>query len=182
MIEVELKARVKDVETVRTWLQSRAEEEEATYHDTYYDWPDHRLDAEGQEIRLRSITTSLGVEHVLTFKEAPVDLMSRSKPEYETIVQDPGPIDLMLRNLGMAVFVQLIKECKNYRFRIENTPIFATLVILNKLDVVLLEVETHANRENLHSALQIIHGVMNELGVGSDLDSTPYTNIVRGIL
>jgi adenylate cyclase class 2 len=178
MIEAELKARVKDVESVRAWLRARAEEEEATYHDTYFDWPDHRLDAEGREIRLRNITSLSGIKHLLTYKQSPVDSSSGAKPEHETTVADPDPLVAMFRDLGLIELVRLTKDCQNYRFTYGKRAILATLVTVREIQGTFLEVETLADDGEVNDALGLVREIMIKLGLGGTLERSSYTEAV----
>ncbi|WP_100444845.1 class IV adenylate cyclase [Glycomyces xiaoerkulensis] len=177
MIEAELKARVRDVEAVRRWLRERATEEPATYHDTYYDWPDHRLDTEGREIRLRTIETRTDTTHLLTYKQPPADA-SGSKPEHETVVADPNSVEVLLRDLGMVELVSLTKRCQNYRFTYCDRLILATIVNVPELDGTFLEIETLASEVDLESALGTVRTVATKLGVIDSLDYAKYTDSV----
>ncbi|WP_199039997.1 class IV adenylate cyclase [Glycomyces salinus] len=178
MIEAELKARVRNVEAVQHWLRKRATEEPATYHDTYYDWPDHRLDHEGREIRLRTITTLTGTKHLLTYKQPPLDPESGSKPEHETVISDRNPVEVMLRDLGLVELVSLTKQCRNFRFNYRGRRILATLVTVPELDGTFLEVETASDQIDIEDALTVVRHILVDLDVITDLDSSSYTGSV----
>lgn len=178
MIEAELKARVGDVETVRTALASRADGERATYTDTYYDRPDESLDATGYEVRLRTVETAASVRHVLTYKEPSVD-PSGSKPEHETTIDDPAAIDALLRGLGLVELVALTKQCENYRFESGDRSMLATLVTVPEIDGTFIEVETMTEGSDLHAALDAVRAVLEGLGVANDLEDSTYTGAVR---
>jgi adenylate cyclase class 2 len=178
MIEAELKAIVRDVERVREALASLSDGELATYRDVYYDRPDESLDAAGYEVRLRTVETEAGVRHLLTYKEPAVD-ESGSKPEHETTVADPGPVDVMLRGLGMVELVALTKHCANFRFEFDGRAMLATLVTVPELEGTFLEVETMAEEGEHPAALDAVLEVMEQLGLGDDLDASTYTGSVR---
>ncbi|WP_026923850.1 class IV adenylate cyclase [Glycomyces arizonensis] len=179
MIEAELKARVCDVEAVQRWLRERATEEPATYYDTYYDWPDHRLDTDGREIRLRTIETATGARHFLTYKQPPADAKSGSKPEHETTIIDRDPVVTMFHDLGLVELVSLTKYCQNYKFIYDNRLILATLVSVPELDGTFLEVEVAAESDNFEGALAVVRTVIAELELSKELDFTAYTDGVR---
>lgn len=180
MIEAELKAQVKDVEAVRTWLRAQAEEEAATYYDTYYDWPDRRLDREGREIRLRSIQRKGRPHvHILTYKQPPLSSDGESKPEYESEIGDASTLDLMFRELGLKEDISLTKHCWNFRFSQEGYSILATLASVPELEGFFLEVETLVSPEQLAEALGVVKGVAEELGLSDDVVSSKYTDAVR---
>lgn len=178
MIEAELKARVDNPDRVRAALAALAEPEHATYRDTYFDWPDTRLDAAGTEVRLRTIETAAGTRHVLTYKQPAVD-ETGSKPEHETTVADPAPVAAMLTGLGMVTLVALKKACENYRFDRDGRAIVATLVTVPELDGTFLEVETAAGTNDLDVALGTVRAVLADLGVADALETGLYTDAVR---
>jgi adenylate cyclase class 2 len=178
MIEAELKARVDHPEPVRAALAALARAEHATYRDTYFDWPDVRLDAEGTEVRLRTIETVSGARHVLTYKQPAVDATG-SKPEHETDVDDPAPVAAMLTGLGLITLVSLTKTCANYRFNRDGRNILATLVTVPELDGTFLEVETMAEAGDLAAASATVRAVLADLGLVDALEIGTYTDAVR---
>lgn len=178
MIEAELKAIVRDVEHMREALLSLSDGETATYRDVYYDRPDESLDMAGYEVRLRTVETEAGVRHLLTYKQPAVD-ESGSKPEHETEVADPAPVDVMLRGLGMVELVALTKHCANFKFEFDGRSMLATLVTVPELEGTFLEVETMAEEGEHPAALDAVLEVMEQLGLGDDLDTSTYTGSVR---
>jgi adenylate cyclase class 2 len=116
VIEAEVKARLARPADVRRQLDELASGTLEVYRDRYFDTPDEALDRTGRELRLRTITSATGTRHVLTFKEPPVHEASRSKPEHETLVSDPGAVATTLGALGYPPLLAFTKECVNYRF------------------------------------------------------------------
>jgi adenylate cyclase class 2 len=178
MIEAELKARVKDVEAVRIWLRARAEEEEATYHDTYYDWPDRRLDTEGREIRLRIVSTAAGTVNLLTYKQPPVAAGQGSKPENETQIAEPEPVQTMLEGLGLVKMVTFKKNCRNFKIAYGKRHFTVTLVTVPELDGSFIEAETMVDLVEVESAVANIRELFSELGVLEGIDKGSYTDAV----
>ncbi|WP_205326991.1 class IV adenylate cyclase [Glycomyces sp. YM15] len=178
MIEAELKARVDKPARVRAALAALADAENATYRDTYFDWPSHQLDAEGTEVRLRTIETAAGARHLLTYKQPAVDA-SGSKPEHETTVAAPEPVAAMLTGLGMVILVALTKHCVNYRFDRAGRSMLATLVTVPELDGYFLEVETVCEPDAVDAALAEIRAVLEEFGLADRLDTSTYTGSVK---
>jgi adenylate cyclase, class 2 len=178
VIEAELKTRVDHPDRIRSALAALAEPEHATYRDTYFDWPDARLDAEGTEVRLRTIETAAGTRHILTYKQPAVDATG-SKPEHETDVADPAPVDAMLTGLGLVTLVSLTKTCANYRFNRDGRSILATLVTVPELDGTFLEVETMAEPGDLAAASATVRAILADLGLANALESGTYTDAVR---
>jgi adenylate cyclase class 2 len=179
MIEAELKARVRDVESMRAALAARSAGQRAKYADTYYDLADEQLSSEGKELRLRTITTDNGRRSLLTYKEPAVDTASGSKPEYETEVADPSVIDSVLRGLGLKDLVSFEKLCVNYRFASEGHELLATLVTVPELDGSFIELETVVPESELAEALEVVRAALAQLGIAdSDLTTEQYTDAV----
>ncbi|MDQ8707876.1 class IV adenylate cyclase [Streptomyces sp. LHD-70] len=180
MIEAELKARVRDPEYVMERLDRMAEGRAEVYQDTYYDDPSRSLEAKDQELRVRTIHGPDSTRSVLTYKGARVDSMSGSKPEHETIVDDPEAVHAMLRGLGYVPAIAFQKRCRNYEFRASERDLLATLVQVPEIDGTFLEVETMVqDPKELASALDDIRSVMSELRIDADDFTTElYTDAV----
>lgn len=179
MIEAEIKARVRDVESVQAALAARSAGQRSKYEDTYYDSADERLSSEGRELRLRTITTGNGRRSLLTYKEPAVDTSSGSKPEYETEVADPTVLDSVLRGIGLNELVVLEKRCINYRFESEGRDLLATLVTVPELDGTFIELETIVPEAELSEALEIVRSTLRQLGIADgDLTAEQYTDAV----
>ncbi|WP_236245082.1 class IV adenylate cyclase [Streptomyces sp. CC210A] len=180
MIEAELKARVDAPEAVMKQLEDLAAGRAEVYQDTYYDAPDGRLEAGGQELRVRTIRSSASTRTVLTFKGAVVDEASGSKPEHETSVADAAAVQGVLLGLGYVPVISFEKHCRNYEFQAGGRRMLATLVRVPEIDGTFLEVETQAADDEVTDALQAVRAVLEGLGIESDaLTRELYTDAVR---
>jgi adenylate cyclase class 2 len=179
-VEAELTAVVREPEHVRAKLAERAEAEHCVYADTYYDRPDHSMDRDGYELRVRTITTGNDRRVVLTYKEPPVDEQSRSKPEHETTVADPVVMGTIFDGLGLVELISLEKHCDNYRFIADSRDMLATVVTIPELNgQTFIELETMAERDDLKAALASVRAVLDDLGVTEDDAVTAsYTDMV----
>ncbi|MGP8299520.1 class IV adenylate cyclase [Streptomyces inhibens] len=182
MIEAELKARVHNPEYVMGQLDRTAEGRGEVYQDTYYDDPSGSLDAQDQELRVRTIHGPSSTRSVLTYKGSRLDPESGSKPEHETRVDDPEAVHAMLRGLGYVPVIAFQKRCRNYEFSSRGRSLLATLVQVPEIEGTFLEVETMVPEEQeLPSALDDIRAVMGELGIHTnDFTTELYTDAVAG--
>jgi adenylate cyclase, class 2 len=178
-VEAELTAVLARPEHVRAELARRATPETSVYADTYYDRPDHSLDAAGYELRVRTITTGSNTRVVLTYKQPALD-SSGSKPEHETTLADPAVLHTLFTGLGLVELIAFRKHCENYRFTAHGRDLLATVVEIPELDgQTFLELETMADPEDLADALSVVHAVLGELGVTDhELSSESYTDRV----
>lgn len=178
-VEAELTAVLARPEPVRAELARRATSEVSVYVDTYYDRPDHSLDAAGYELRVRTITTDTATRVVLTYKQPALD-GSGSKPEHETTVADPAVLHTLFTGLGLVELIAFRKHCENYRFTTQGRELLATVVEIPELDgQTFLELETMAEPDDLANALSVVRAVLGELGVTDDeLSTESYTDRV----
>lgn len=179
VIEAELKARVRDPEAVMGELDKRATARVEVYQDTYYDRPDGSLDAGGQELRVRTVHGPDSTRTVLTFKAAPVDEGSGSKPEFETVVDDADAAHEILRGLGHVELIAFEKRCRNYSFMERGRQLVATLVRVPEIDGTFIEVETIVDEPQVSVALADVRAVLAGLGIAEgDLTLDTYTAAV----
>jgi adenylate cyclase, class 2 len=179
VIEAELKARVEDPEVVMAGLEKRASARVEVYQDAYYDLPDGSLMGGDRELRVRTVHGPDSTRSVLTYKGARVDEESGSKPEHETAVEDPAAVHAMLRGLGYVPAIAFEKRCRNYEFEAAGRRMFATLVRVPEIDGTFIEVETLVEEHELQAALDDVHAVLAELGIGEDaLTTEAYTDTV----
>ncbi|WP_236789647.1 class IV adenylate cyclase [Amycolatopsis sp. GM8] len=179
-VEAELTATLRDPNHVRAKLAQRADVQRATYSDTYFDRPDHGMDADGYELRVRVVTTDDDRHVLLTYKEPPVDGGQGSKPEHETTAADPDVLRTIFEGLGLVELIAFEKHCENYAFTEQGRDLLATVVEIPELDgQTFLELETQAEPEDVEAALQLIRLLLAEFGVtDDDLTSESYTDRV----
>ncbi len=178
-VEVELKAKVGDAEQVRAELERLAPGVDETYHDTYYDLSDEALTGRDQELRVRTVTNDAGSRSLLTFKTAPVEETSGSRPEQETELSDPAVVDTVLKALGAVELISFRKLCRNHRFEAEGREVLATLVEVPEIEGTYLEVETIAPADEVDAGLITIRTILVGLGISEgDLTTETYTGAV----
>lgn len=179
-VEVELTATLRDPHRVRAELAKRAEREHSVYSDTYFDRPDHSMDAAGYELRVRTITTGNDRRVVLTYKEPPVEGGPGSKPEHETTLANAEVMRTVFTGLGLVELIAFEKHCDNYRFTERDRDILVTVVRIPELDgQTFIEVETTAEPNDVPAALDVVRGVLVDLGIGQqDLTTESYTDRV----
>ncbi|MEV7773066.1 class IV adenylate cyclase [Kitasatospora sp. NPDC086791] len=180
-IEAELKAVVRDPESVLAQLKGRYGTGRAeVYQDTYYDAPDGSLMGADRELRIRTVHGPDDTRTVLTYKGARVDEASGSKPEAETRVEDADAAHAIVRGLGLVPRIRFEKRCRNYTFERDGRSLLATLVRVPELGATFIEVETSApGQDDLGLALTVVRAVLADLGIAEDdLTTELYTDAV----
>ncbi|HKS48073.1 MAG TPA: class IV adenylate cyclase [Amycolatopsis sp.] len=179
-VEAELTAVLRGPDRVRAELARRAKPETSVHADTYYDRPDHSMDAAGYELRVRTITTGDTRRVVLTYKQPPVEGGEGAKPEHETTVAGPDVLHTLFAGLGLVELISFQKHCTNYRFTSQGRDLLATVVRIPELDgQQFLELETMADPDDVPAALGTVRGVLADLGItDADLSTESYTDRV----
>lgn len=180
MIEAEIKARLEAPDDVRQQLERWSTGTPETYSDTYFDTPRRTLASNERELRIRTVASSGGTRHLLTFKDRPVDVATQSKPEVEVLVSDPQTTATILTSLGYPAELAFTKECVNYKVTRADRRFLATLVTVPEIDGSFLEVETQAPENEMDDALAAVRSLLAELGVDESWWTTDtYTDAVR---
>lgn len=182
MFEVELKARIRDRSSVVAALAGLcvAGMKEAVYDDTYFDSLDRALSLSERELRLRTVTGDV-VRHILTYKETPFDKASRSKPEYETSVDDPEAVKTMLAGLGYRPRISFVKKCLNASVRYQDNDVLVTLVRMPELGTDFIELEIMVGeQERTEDAFRVLYDLADRLGIcRTDMTSEYYSDMIR---
>ncbi|MYS87468.1 class IV adenylate cyclase [Embleya scabrispora] len=182
MIEVELKARVGDVVRLLDALERLGGGgRDEVYVDTYYDDADRALARGDRELRIRTVRRGADAPvSVLTYKGARVEVVSGSKPEHETRVEDAAGADAVLRGLGYVPVIRFEKRCRNYAFERGGRRLLASLVEVPELGETFVEVETpEADDAQVAAALEVVRTVLADLGVSrAALTNETYTDAV----
>ncbi|MFD2826166.1 class IV adenylate cyclase [Leeuwenhoekiella polynyae] len=160
MYEVELTARLKNYDQTREIIQklNPISQFQLDYDDRYFD-KNNKLTAEDQEFRLRTKTNldSGESKHYLTFKDKPFDKVTRSKPEYETIVLDHHNSEQILFHLGYTKTAHYTKHCEVFNLNYEGAAVEIALVQFDELQDSFIEIETttakHAETDALFEKL-----------------------------
>lgn len=138
------------------------------YEDTYYDSPDGDFYTSEKELRIRTFTdlTSKKKRTILTFKDAPFDMASRSKREYEVTVDKNDELHNILEGLGYVQKVLLTKNCEAYSISKDPYRIEVVGVTIDQLEMRFIELEVQCETENAaRSAIEYLRPLSADLGL-----------------
>src|SRR5262245_36154377 len=179
VIEVELKARVGDPAALLAKLRRRADGEPNIYRDTYYDFPDRRLDnADRQLVRLRVIESERGDRCLWTFKGAMLD--TATTPELETEVARADAAEAILTALGLRPVISFTKRCEHFTFDAHGRRIVASVVRVPELRGTFVELESCVpDTGQAGAAHRAIRRVLGDLDLTeTDLEPLFYVDMV----
>ena len=184
MYEVELKANLYKPEEVIRKLEvlSANSYEEVHYEDVYFA-PDDQFIQEEQELRIRKKThiDTNKVSVVLTYKDRPFDIASKSKPEYEAGLSDFEDGLVLLKQLGFKIDVRFEKWCKNYSIHFQNETIAVTIAEIPQLEHPYMEVECKTKSiRDTGKLLGLLKAFLKEVGIHEEeIDNSYYTELVK---
>jgi adenylate cyclase class 2 len=183
MFEVELKAILKDNKSIAEVIESYEikSKEEQIYESFYFDTNDELINSQ-RELRLRCIKDkqSTIVKNLITYKDPPFDVFSRSKPEIEIEIEDLERTKMLLKKLGYEISLHFDKECINYKLDYQGLNLLITLAYVRELDQYYIEVESPTDDENkFEQRFNIIKSFLSEIGINEeDLTNEYYTEAI----
>ncbi len=184
MYEVELTARLKDYQETRDQISRLPIDSQMRldYDDRYYD-KNNQLTAEDQEFRLRTKTNldTGEASHYLTFKDTAFEKLTRSKPEYETIVLDHHNTEQILFKLGYSKTAHYTKHCEIFNLSYQETAIEIALVRFAELKDSFIEIETQTDHESeTHALFEILYSLLAKLQISkSQLTEDFYIEMIQ---
>ena len=177
MFEVELTAEVNNPVEVYKKLQEFSDFQRLKYFDRYFD-KENDLEHKEQELRVRiKENQNTGeLKSVLTLKDSPFDKKTRSKPEYEPVVEEPEQAVVLLDKLGFRQKISYNKYCDFFAFRYSGRDIEVSYVTFDEIPETFIEIETLVNEESqTPEAFKVVYELLEKLNVPqADLTTLMY--------
>lgn len=172
MFEVELTARLKNYTETRAQILALPIDShyKLDYDDRYYDI-NGTLTQGDQEFRLRTKTNldSGEAKHYLTFKDKAFEQVTRSKPEYETLVSDHYNTEQILFKLGYQKSAHYTKHCEIFNLKYRNASIEIALVQFDELADAFIEIETNTlDKAETDALFEKLYKLLEEIGLSKD--------------
>lgn len=183
MFEVELKAILKDKKSIAAIIESYdfSSKEELSYESIYFD-SNNTFSNSHRELRLRCIKDKRSsiIKNLITYKDPPFDVFSRSKPEIEIEINDLEESIALLKKLGYEKSLRFEKKCINYKLEYQGLELMITLAFVEELNQHFIEVESPTAHENeFEQRFTIIKTFLSEIGVkDEDLTNEYYTEAI----
>ena len=165
MIECEIKLKIENKEIIKSRLMSQGFSERCslTEIDTYYDNKNGDVRSNDNALRIReTINHTTGDKYCqVNFKGKKLDANTVSRPEYETLVNDPQAMTGLLNGLGFYSVKPIVKKL---RLEMQASDINACLDSVEGLGDY-LELETIvATESEKEKALEKISAILEKLG------------------
>ncbi len=183
MFEVELKAILKNKKSITATIESYdfSSKEELSYESIYFD-SNNTLSNSQRELRLRCIKDKRSsiIKNLITYKDPPFDVFSRSKPEIEIEINDLEKSIALLKKLGYEICLRFEKKCINYKLEYQGLELLITLAFVEELGQNFIEVESPTSDEKeFEHRFSIIKSFLSEIGIkDEDLTNQYYTEAI----
>jgi adenylate cyclase, class 2 len=176
LIEVEVKASVKDFAAVREKLKILGAVKIKKEHqmDVYYNAPHKDFGETDEALRIREIPEDGEKRIILTYKGAKLDNVSKTRKEIEVDVSDAKNTALILENLGFRRAAMVKKD----------RDIFHLDKFIVTLDMVydvgnFVEIETEAHEDDDTSeSVERIFNIYKKLGIEEGFERRSYLELM----
>ncbi len=176
LIEVEVKAIVKDFDEVRKKLtQIGAIKMKTEYQsDIYYNAPHKDFGETDEALRIRKIPENGKTRVILTYKGAKLDNISKTRKEIEVDVSDAENTSLILENLNFRKAASVKKNRDIYHIK----EFIITLDTVQDVGTY-VEIETEANEdEDTSASIQKIYDIYKQLGIEEGFERRSYLELM----
>ncbi len=176
MIEVEVKAIVKDFEEVRKNLTKIGAVKIKTEHqsDVYYNAPHKDFGETDEALRIRQIPENGKKRVILTYKGAKLDNVSKTRKEIEVDVSDAEKTSLILENLNFRKAASVKKNRDIYHIK----EFIITLDTVKDVGTY-VEIETEASEdEDTSESIKKIFDIYKQLGIEEGFERRSYLELM----
>lgn len=176
MIEVEVKAKVKDFTPIKKILIEKlnANFKGTEYQeDTYFNAPHKDFSITDEAFRIRKITVNGEKQLFITYKGPKIDSKSKTRIEYETDIGDSKIARNIFESLGFKVTADVVKSREIYHY--QNFEITLDSV---KNAGTFIEIErVLADNKDYNQSLDEIFNLFEKLGITNGFERKSYLEL-----
>lgn len=181
MIEVEVKAHVKDFNSVKNALNNLNAEIVKTefQEDIYFNAPHRDFAKTDEALRIRKVNRtgfkdSKHEKLILTYKGEKIDSVSKTRKEIEVEIKDLEKMSAILENIGFLPVANVNKKRTIYNY---HNFIISLDDVLNVGSFV--EIETEAREgEDFEDSLEQIFKIYEKLGIKNGFERRSYLELM----
>lgn len=176
MIEVEVKAWIKDLNDVKRRLKVLGAQKIGTEHqeDIYFNAPHRDFSITDEALRIRKIPQDGDKTIFITYKGAKMDKISKTRKEIEFRIEDAKKAALILENLGFSPVATIKKERITYLL---DEFIISLDNVYNVGEFMEIEKETKEG-ENFEDSLNKIFEIYKRLGITGGFERRSYLEML----
>ena len=177
MIEVEVKAKINDFETIKKRLEkiNALKTREEYQKDIYFNSPIKDFAKSDEALRIREISIKNEVKTVITYKGPKVDSSSKTREEIELVIDEPKKISKLFENLGFKKGNIVVKNREFYQL---NEYIICLDDVKGLGPYMEIEVDLEDGND-YHQALDGIFQLFEKLEVENSFERKSYLELLE---
>ena len=176
MIEVEVKAKIKDFKSIKTLLEEINAKESHVEHqeDSYFNSPINDFGKTDEALRIRKVSIKNKTEILITYKGPKIDKTSKTREEIEVGIQDSEKVDKIFQHLGFKKVADVIKKRTIYNLN-------QYIISLDEVEGLgpYMEIETDLkDGSGFKEELDKIFNIFKKLGITDGFERTSYLELL----
>ena len=177
MIEVEVKAKIKDFNSIKKMLKEINAEKNHVEHqeDSYFTSPIKDFTTTDEALRIREVEIDNNQKTLITYKGPKIDAKSKTREEIELKIEDPDKMERIFEHLGFKKTAKVIK----------NRTIYLLDQYIISLDEVeglgpYMEIETDLeDGSDYKKELDKIFDIFKKLKINEGFERTSYLELLE---
>ncbi|MDL2246438.1 class IV adenylate cyclase [Methanobrevibacter sp. OttesenSCG-928-K11] len=177
MIEVEVKAKIKNLENIRLKLKelNASKTKKELQKDIYFNSPIVNFAETDEAFRIRKTITNGKLNIFMTYKGPKIDSSSKTRKEVEVKIEDDKKAKDIFENIGFEAVRTVEKEREYYKY--ENYEI--SLDFVEGLEPY-MEIETVLNEDDDYkNAQEGIFEIFKKLGINNGFERLSYLELLE---
>lgn len=179
MIEVEVKAKIKDFNSVKKLLKELNAEKSHVEHqeDSYFNSPMKDFAKTDEALRIREVSTHNSSKIFITYKGPKIDSKSKTREEIEVGIENSEKVAKIFEHLGFEKAAIVIKNRTIYNFD-------KYIISLDEVEGLgpYMEIETDLeDGSEFKEELNKIFDIFKKLGITDGFERTSYLELLEAI-
>ena len=179
MIEVEVKAKIKDFNSVKRMLNKINAEKSHVEHqeDSYFNSPLKDFAKTDEALRIREVTIDNKSETFITYKGPKIDAQSKTREEIEVGIEDSKKVAKIFKHLGFKKASNVIKNRTIYNLN-------NYIISLDEVEGLgpYMEIETDLeDGSEFKEELNKIFDIFKKLGINDGFERTSYLELLENL-
>lgn len=177
MIEVEVKAKIKDFNSVKKMLNEISAEKSHVEHqkDSYFNSPIKDFAKTDEALRIRKVNVNNKVKIFITYKGPKIDAQSKTREEIEVGIEDSEKVAKIFEHLGFKKVATIVKNRTIYNLN-------EYIISLDEVEGLgpYMEIETDLEDGNeFKEELNKIFDIFKKLGIEDGFERTSYLELLE---
>lgn len=177
MIEVEVKAKIKDFNSVKKMLNEINADKSHVEHqeDSYFNSPIKDFAKTDEALRIRKVNVNNKSKIFITYKGPKIDAQSKTREEIEVGIEDSNKVAKIFEHLGFKKVAKVVKNRTIYNLN-------EYIISLDEVEGLgpYMEIETDLeDGSEFKEELNKIFSILKKLGIEDGFERTSYLELLE---